>query len=79
MQFLNIAAVYPALFGCSSFDVGPAVQQPDGIVRIEAAVTNGSSFSRFIFFLVKAPFGKYKGSWMTKQLLPFGSKYLPPS
>lgn len=75
---LSVAALYPALFdGASTASVSPGVALGDGrVTRVAATVTSGAREHGFMFEMVRADAGKYRGCWVTKRLLPADSKWL---
>ena len=57
-----------------------AVDLPDGRCKVEVSVLERAAAPgqerSFAFVMIRAPFGKYKGSWLTHRLLPADSPFL---
>ena len=72
---------YPQLFTLRRFEVaGVAEDEAAGAARVDADVWPAGAAEgapeRFSFFLERCEFGAKKGCWLTKRLLPSGSKWL---
>jgi hypothetical protein len=76
-HFLGIKSAYPVLFKCDSFVVEPATSgREPGQLDVDVRLMSGGDESAFVFRMERRELGSKKGCWLTKKLLPKGSKFL---